>query len=180
MVEIKVKKLSSSARLPERMHKGDSGFDIHASESLVLMHKDTVAVPTGISVEIPYGYEMQIRSRSGLAAKHGVFVLNSPGTIDSNYRGEVKVILHNIGEHPFEIKVGDRIAQAVIMPLPAVKFVEVATLSDTDRGSNGFGSTDIVNKVQNKYKKYRCSRCKDTGIIDNNGLDIACQSCSRR
>ena len=107
-------------------------------------------------------------------------MLNSPGTIDSNYRGEVKVILHNIGEHPFEIKVGDRIAQAVIMPLPAVKFEIAYTLSPSDRGDGGFGSTDFVKKVQDKYKEYKCSRCRDTGVIDSNGVDRICPACLGR
>lgn len=98
-------------------------------------------VPTGFNVAIPNGYEIQVRSRSGLAAKHGVFVLNAPGTIDADYRGEIKAILFNSGEEPFEVRRGDRIAQAVVAPVVQGRWVEVETLSPTVRGAGGFGST---------------------------------------
>lgn len=98
-------------------------------------------VPTGFNVAIPAGYELQVRSRSGLAAKHGVFVLNAPGTIDADYRGEIKVILFNAGEETFHVQRGDRIAQAVLAPVVQARWVEVAALSPTERGAGGFGST---------------------------------------
>jgi len=98
-------------------------------------------VPCGFAIALPHGFEAQVRPRSGLAAKHGITVLNSPGTIDADYRGEVKVILINHGSEPFEIRRGDRIAQMVVAPVSAVGFTERETLDETDRGSQGFGST---------------------------------------
>jgi dUTP pyrophosphatase len=98
-------------------------------------------VPTGLSIALPRGFEAQVRPRSGLAAKHGVTVLNSPGTVDSDYRGEINVLLINHGDTPFPIKRGERIAQMVIAPVTRAQLVAVATLSETDRGSGGFGST---------------------------------------
>lgn len=98
-------------------------------------------VPCGFRISLPTGYEAQVRPRSGLAAKHGVTVLNTPGTIDADYRGEIKVILINLGSEPFEIRRGDRIAQMVVAPVSTVSFSERETLDDTERGAGGFGST---------------------------------------
>jgi dUTP pyrophosphatase len=98
-------------------------------------------VPTGLFIEVPRGYEAQVRPRSGLAARHGVTTLNSPGTIDSDYRGEIHVILVNLGAEPFTLKDGDRIAQMVISPVARASLIEAASLSETERGSGGFGST---------------------------------------
>ncbi|UTC29030.1 dUTP pyrophosphatase [Brevundimonas phage vB_BpoS-Marchewka] len=114
---------------------------IKAGADIYLQPGKRVLVPTGFNVAIPAGYELQVRSRSGLAAKHGVFVLNAPGTIDADYRGEIKVILFNAGEEPFPIQRGDRIAQAVVSPVIQARWVEVETLSPTRRGEGGFGST---------------------------------------
>jgi dUTP pyrophosphatase len=132
--------------IPLRMTKGSSGCDIAAAvEADVLLEPSGRAlVPTGFCFEIPQGYEVQVRSRSGLAIKHGVFVLNSPGTIDSDYRGEVKVILANAGSAPFTIKRGDRIAQLVVAAVAGnVDFAESESVSETGRGAGGFGHTGI-------------------------------------
>jgi dUTP pyrophosphatase len=132
--------------LPARMTKGSSGCDVCAAveTDVVLEPAGRALVPTGFCFEIPMGYEVQVRSRSGLAVKHGVFVLNSPGTIDSDYRGEVKVILANTGSAPFAIKRGDRIAQLVVAPVANnVDFAESESISATKRGAGGFGHTGI-------------------------------------
>lgn len=120
-------------------------MDIRANleEDLKLLPLQTKIIPTGIYVDIPKGYEIQIRSRSGLAAKNSIFVLNSPGTIDADYRGEIKVILNNLSTDTFTIKNGDRIAQMVVVPVVQVILTEVETLSETDRGDGGFGSTGV-------------------------------------
>jgi dUTP pyrophosphatase len=127
--------------LPKYARDGDAGMDICASEDVQIKAFSWTTIPTGIYLEIPEGYECQIRSRSGLAAKFGIFVLNSPGTIDSGYRGEVKIILKNEDHRPYEVKKGDRIAQMVFAPVTNAILTEVAELSDTDRGEGGLGST---------------------------------------
>ena len=130
--------------LPEYQTHGSAGADLRADlrgEELVLQPGEIKLVPTGLRVEIPHGYEMQVRPRSGLALKHGITVANAPGTIDSDYRGEVKVILANLGDAPFPIARGDRIAQLVPAPVQHAELNEVASLDETARGSGGFGST---------------------------------------
>jgi dUTP pyrophosphatase len=143
-----VKRLSHAfgLSLPTRMTLGSSGCDIAAAieADMTLLAGKRALVPTGLCFEIPTGFEVQVRSRSGLAAKHGVMVLNSPGTIDSDYRGEVKVILANLGEEPFTVKRGDRIAQVVPMQVASgLNFKEESEISDTRRGSGGFGHTGV-------------------------------------
>jgi dUTP pyrophosphatase len=127
------------------MSAGAAGVDLPAAlapgEDLTLAAGKTAMVPTGLAIALPLGYEAQIRPRSGLAAKHGVTVLNSPGTVDADYRGEVKVLLINHGEAPFTVRRGDRIAQMVVAPVSAVDFEERETLDDTARGDRGHGST---------------------------------------
>ena len=120
-----------------------AGMDLRAAvdEPIVIQPGKTALVPTGFNVAIPAGYEVQVRSRSGLAAKHGVIVLNAPGTIDADYRGEIKGIMLNAGAEPFTIQRGDRIAQAVVAPVIQGRWVEVDQLSPTARGEGGFGST---------------------------------------
>ncbi len=133
--------------LPCRMTPGSSGCDVCAAvqEKLVISPGKRALVPTGLCFEIPVGYEIQVRPRSGLAYKHGVTVLNSPGTIDADYRGEVKVLLVNLGEDPFEINRGDRIAQLVIAKVEHESFfTPKSTVSETVRGSGGFGHTGIL------------------------------------
>ena len=131
--------------LPAYETPGSAGMDIRAAvpdgEPMVLKPGARDMVPTGLAFALPQGFEAQVRPRSGLAAKHGVTVLNTPGTIDADYRGEIKVILINHGTAPFVIKRGERIAQMVIAPVVQAALVPVATLSATDRGAGGFGST---------------------------------------
>ncbi|HUI92095.1 MAG TPA: dUTP diphosphatase [Chitinivibrionales bacterium] len=130
--------------IPRRMTKGSSGCDVCAAVEAETMLEPggRALVPTGFCFEIPQGLEVQVRSRSGLAVKHGVFVLNSPGTIDSDYRGEVKIILANIGSAPFTIRRGDRVAQLVVAPVAnKVDFTERKNISETKRGAGGFGHT---------------------------------------
>lgn len=120
-----------------------AGMDVRADmpESIILGPLERALVPTGLFVELPEGFEMQVRPRSGLAAKHGVTVLNTPGTIDADYRGEIKVILVNLSNTAFEIKPGERIAQLVVASHERVEWQAVEVLSDTERGNGGFGST---------------------------------------
>ncbi len=129
--------------LPHYMTYGSSGMDIYAAvESLITVQPGkTALVPTGIMVAVPDGYELQIRPRSGLAAKEGIGILNSPGTIDSDYRGEIKVIVINLGDQPFEIKRGDRIAQAVLCPVVKAVLELYTELPSSIRNSGGFGHT---------------------------------------
>ena len=127
--------------LPSYASTGAAGMDVVAAESLTLAPGARHAVATGFAIAIPEGYEVQVRPRSGLALKHGITCLNTPGTIDSDYRGEVKVILANLGDAPFEVVRGERIAQLVPAPVLKAAFIEVEALDDTARGGGGFGST---------------------------------------
>lgn len=140
---VKVKRLSDNAVIPSFAHEGDAGADLYATEQVFIHPGDWACIPTGLSFEIPNGYEMQIRPRSGLAAKCGVTVLNAPGTIDTGYRGEVKVILINHSRKTFTVNPGDRIAQAVVKRVEEITFGEVFNLPKSDRGNGGFGSTGV-------------------------------------
>jgi dUTP pyrophosphatase len=140
-MKLKIKKLNEKALIPAYQTKEAAGFDLHATEDVVINPGERKLIGTGLAFEIEFGYEVQIRPRSGLAYKHGITVLNTPGTIDSDYRGEIKVLLINLGKEAFEIKVGERIAQAVVAPIKQAEIVEVEELSDTTRGEGGFGST---------------------------------------
>lgn len=120
---------------------GASGADLRSAEDGVIAPNEIKLIKTGIKIELPIGYEAQIRPRSGLALKHGISLVNSPGTIDSDYRGEIGVIMINLGKEPFEYKKGDRIAQMVIQAYSRAEFRVVAELSETDRGQGGFGHT---------------------------------------
>ncbi len=144
-VQIAVKRLPNGAGLPlpDYASVGAAGMDICSAESVVLRVGKRLAVATGFAFAIPHGYEVQVRPRSGLALKNGVTCLNTPGTIDSDYRGEVKVILANLGEDDFQITKGDRIAQIVVAPVQHAAMVEVEELDDTARGAGGFGSTGV-------------------------------------
>jgi dUTP pyrophosphatase len=130
---------------PSYSRDGDSGMDISAfiPEKYTIFPEQILIIPTGIYVKIPKNYEFQVRPRSGLAAKHGITVLNTPGTIDSNYTGEIKIILKNTGEIPFNINNGDRIAQIVLCPVIKCTWDTVDSLEETNRNSNGFGSSGI-------------------------------------
>jgi len=129
--------------LPEYATSGSAGMDIHAmlAEAVTLHPGERRLIPTGLKIELPEGYEAQVRPRSGLALKHGVTVLNTPGTIDSDYRGEIGVVLINLGQEDFEVKNGDRIAQMVVAPFAQVKWNEVLILDNTVRGEGGYGHT---------------------------------------
>ena len=139
-VQIRVKRLHPDAKIPKAAKVGDVAFDLYSVIDYELKSGERYAVPTGIAIEIPAGYEGQVRPRSGLALKDGITVLNTPGTIDSGYRGEVKTIMINHGDISFKINKGMRISQLAIRPVPKVEFIEVDELSDTDRGEGGFGS----------------------------------------
>ena len=143
MIEIKLFRLPHGEGLPLPRYASEdaAGLDVTAAEELTLQPGERHAVATGFAIEIPRGYEVQVRPRSGLAMKHGITCLNTPGTIDSDYRGEVKVILVNLGQEPFDVRRGERIAQLVPAPVHRADFVEASELSDTERGSGGFGST---------------------------------------
>ena len=130
---------------PRKAHDDDAAFDLRSRVDVVIPSGKITLVPTGVFMELPVGYEAQVRPRSGLALKHGITVLNTPGTIDAGYRGEVGVILINAGEHDFTIARGDRIAQMVIQQLSDVQLVAAEQLSDTSRGAGGFGSTGVKN-----------------------------------
>lgn len=143
-VTVKIKRLVPEAKLPRYEHPGDAGADLVAIASYLLPPMQWYAVPTGIAAEVPIGYELQVRPRSGLALKHGITVLNTPGTVDAGYRGEIKVLLLNLGPEPFAIAPGQKIAQLVVAPVIVGQFQEVAELSSSQRGSGGFGSTGVT------------------------------------
>lgn len=127
--------------LPSYQTPGSSGADVRASTTVTIPPRGWAAVPTGLSCEVPEGWEIQVRSRSGLALKEGLFVLNSPGTVDSDYRGEIKVILANLSDKEFSVKTGDRIAQLVLVKVERASFARADRLSGTERGGGGFGHT---------------------------------------
>ncbi|HEX8261502.1 MAG TPA: dUTP diphosphatase [Allosphingosinicella sp.] len=143
MIDIEVKRLSNGEGLPLPSYASDgaAGLDVVAAEDLTLAPGARRAVATGFAIAIPKGFEVQVRPRSGLALKHGITCLNTPGTIDSDYRGEVKVILANLGAEPFEVRRGERIAQLVPAAVLQAAFREVEALDSTERGAGGFGST---------------------------------------
>ena len=143
MTKIKIKKLSSSVSTPKYETPGSSGMDIAAyiENKIIINPGEKAIVSTGFSMAIPKGFEVQIRPRSGLAAKKNITVLNTPGTIDADYRGEIKVILINLGKEKFTIENGERIAQMVVCPVVQANLEEVIELPNTLRGSSGFGST---------------------------------------
>ncbi len=143
MTEILIKKLSKNVNLPRYTTEGSSGLDLGADiKSPINIDPGGISIiPTGIAVSIPKNFEIQIRPRSGLAAKNQISVLNTPGTIDSDYRGEIKVILINLGKKNFTVEKGARIAQMVVCPIIKPKIIEVDILEETSRGSGGFGST---------------------------------------
>lgn len=136
-------RMSEDARdlKPAKAHPDDAAYDLRSRTDLTVMPGKVTLAPTGLFLELPVGYEAQIRPRSGMALKFSITLLNTPGTIDAGYRGEVGCIMFNAGDQPYEIKRGDRIAQMVISALPDVDMVECGELTETDRGAGGFGST---------------------------------------
>lgn len=148
MLEVKIVRLNDNYAdlpLPLYMTEGSAGMDIYAAinEDIIIKPMGTVLVPTSLAIELPLGYECQVRSRSGLALKHGIFALNAPGTIDSDYRGEIGVILSNFSSNDFTIKRGDRIAQLVVAKYERVVWTNVDKLEDSARADGGFGSSGI-------------------------------------
>ncbi len=143
MIKILIKRLSKEVSLPKYETSGSSGMDLSANidNNINIEPGETAVIPTGLALSIPNGFEVQIRPRSGLAAKKNISVLNTPGTIDSDYRGEIKVILINLGQDSFKVEKGLRIAQMVVSPVVQAQLTEVNDLSDTVRGKGGFGST---------------------------------------
>tara|TARA_B100000900_G_C20547004_1_gene702997 strand:+ start:724 stop:1161 length:438 start_codon:yes stop_codon:yes gene_type:complete len=143
MVKVLLKKLNSAVKIPEYETDGSSGMDLKAfiNQSINVKPNSSSLIPTGLSVAFPKNYEIQIRPRSGLAAKENIGVLNSPGTIDSDYRGEIKVIIYNHGKNDFIVNNGDRIAQMVLTPVVNMELEETINLPETVRGKGGFGST---------------------------------------
>jgi dUTP pyrophosphatase len=138
---VRLKKLHSEAIIPAYQSDAAAGFDLHALEDIEISSGDRALVKTGLAIALPVGYELQVRPRSGLALKHGVTVLNTPGTVDGDYRGELMVILINFGKETFKIGKGDRIAQAIVARLERARLEEVGELDETARGAGGFGST---------------------------------------
>lgn len=141
-MELRVARLGEDARLPSRSHDGDAGLDLHAAEAAAIGPGERASVATGIALEIPEGHAGLVLPRSGLAARHGIALVNAPGLIDSGYRGEVRILLLNTDRsQSFEIEPGDRIAQLVITPVDGVEPIEVAELAPSARGEGGFGSS---------------------------------------
>lgn len=142
-MNIKVTTLNQRAEIPIYQSSGAAGFDFHATNSVLIMPGETQLVETGLAFAIPEGLELQVRPRSGISAKTGIRVANAPGTVDADYRGEVKIILTNTGNLPYTVNVGDRVAQGVICPVYQAEFEYVPELDETSRGSGGFGSTGV-------------------------------------
>jgi len=145
MIPVRIMRLAGNGDLPLPAYEtaGAAGMDLRAADAVVLKPGARVLMPTGFSIALPEGYEAQVRPRSGLAVKHGVTVLNAPGTIDSDYRGEIKVPLINHGSDDFVIRRGDRIAQMVVAPVVQARWIETGSLDETARGAGGFGSSGI-------------------------------------
>lgn len=145
-VDVAILRLPHGAGLPLPAYasEGAAGMDVVAAEGVTLAPGGRHAVATGFALAIPSGFEVQVRPRSGLALKHGISLPNTPGTIDSDYRGELKIIMINLGAEPFTIARGDRIAQLVVAPVQPARFVEVESLDETIRGAGGFGSTGVT------------------------------------
>ncbi len=142
MIDVAVRRLRPDARLPEQAYEGDAGLALAACEEAVLAPGERAVVPTGVAVEIPDGYAGFVQPRSGLAARHGIGIVNAPGLIDSGYRGEIRVVLINTDrEEPFVVRPGMRSAQLVVAPVAAARLVEVDELTASDRGARGFGSS---------------------------------------
>ena len=138
---LKFRRIHPDASLPSYAHEGDAGMDVRSVEDVEIAPGSRALVHTGLVMMLPPGWEAQVRPRSGLALKHGVTVLNTPGTIDAGYRGEVGVILANFGEGPFMVAKGDKVAQIVVAPVARAEIVESAEVDETERGAGGFGST---------------------------------------
>lgn len=143
MVKVKVQRIKEDVALPRYAHEGDAGMDIFAAESVTIQPMERVLVSTGIKLEIPHGYECQVRPKSGLALNHGITLTNTPGTIDSGYRGEIRVIMMNLGKEPYKVEAHQKIAQLVFSKFESAELDETAELNGSNRGAGGFGSTGV-------------------------------------
>jgi len=143
MLKVRIQKISDDAIIPKYAHDTDAGMDIYSVKDYVLKPMHRMIIKTGLKIEIPKGYEMQIRPKSGLALKNGITLPNSPGTIDADYRGELGVILINLGSQPYKIEKGQKIAQAVFNKIEKARLIESKELNRTRRGEGGFGSTGL-------------------------------------
>ena len=141
MIKVKIKKIKDNAIIPKYAHQGDAGVDLYSTEDYILKPGERSLVSTGIKIAVPEGYEAQIRPKSGLAVNHGISVCNTPGTVDSSYRGEVGCIIINHGKEEFKIEKGKKIAQMIFNKVEQAEFQEVEELNNTTRGEGGFGST---------------------------------------
>ena len=145
-VHVSIKILSRDAQIPHMAYNGDAGVDLRSVERIVLEPQERAMVATGLAIALPEGYAGFVLPRSGLAAKHGISIVNAPGLIDSNYRGELNVILlNNDPNDSFAIEIGDRIAQLIVIPIPTINFEQVEELTESQRGESGFGSSGIRN-----------------------------------
>ncbi len=142
-IEIKFQKLHPDAQVPSYAHIGDAGADVCGVTEVTLQPQNRAAIPTGLAVDIPIGYEIQVRPKSGLALKHGLAVLNAPGTIDAGYRGEIQIIMINLGTDAYTFVKGQKIAQLVLKPVIQARYIE-GELGNSDRGIGGFGSTGLM------------------------------------
>jgi dUTP pyrophosphatase len=142
-MRIKVKKAREDAILPSYAHDGDAGMDIFSCEEVLIKAGETKLISTGLAFEIPYGFEMQIRPKSGLALNNGLTVLNSPGTLDAGYRGELKILLFNTGKNDYNVKKAQKICQGIVSKIEIVEIQEEKSLSQSERGEKGFGSTGL-------------------------------------
>ena len=142
-MQVKVKKITNDAKIPKIEHEGDAGFDIYSNEETTILPMERKLIGTGISISVPKGFEAQVRPKSGLAINHGLTLLNTPGTIDAGYRGEVKVILMNLRKKEYKIEKGKKIAQVVFNKIEEPELIEVDELDESKRGENGFGSTGL-------------------------------------
>lgn len=142
-VDIKFQKLHPDAQVPSYAHIGDAGADVYSVSEVILQPQHRAAIPTGLAVDIPIGYEIQVRPKSGLALKHGITVLNSPGTVDAGYRGEIQIIVINLGTEAYTFTKGQKIAQLVLKPVIQAHYFE-GELGTSDRGLGGFGSTGLT------------------------------------
>jgi dUTP pyrophosphatase len=141
VIEVAVRRLRPDAHIPDQAYDGDAGFDLSACDHVVLRPGERAVVATGLAVEIPDGYAGFVQPRSGLAARYGIGIVNSPGLIDSGYRGEIQVVLLNTGAEIFSVEPGMRVAQLVVLPVATVRLVEVDELAASERGTRGFGSS---------------------------------------
>lgn len=142
-IDIRIKQIHKDSILPKYQSNGASGFDLHSVDDVEILSSQIIGIRTGLAFEIPNGFELQIRPRSGLAIKHGISVLNTPGTIDSDYRGEIIVILVNFSKDIFCVRKGDRVAQAILSRVFFANLISSNELKSSNRGNNGFGSTGI-------------------------------------